>query len=169
MWFAVGVGDGSGHAGAARAIEMQNTNTIRRITAAVLSTRQHSVENGGSIFATLIGFARKYRHPSGLFRATVQRCGTSLWRLDVFRHQRQVRRRSCSRVLVVVSRPSTLRFPCELDLRDERVSRNRSAAFESLATLASAEFVAYKKSTKKATKVLNIFVDYWGVAEPRIQ
>jgi membrane protease YdiL (CAAX protease family) len=47
MWFAVGVGDGSGHAGATRAIEMQNTNTIRRITAAVLSTRQHSVENRG--------------------------------------------------------------------------------------------------------------------------
>jgi hypothetical protein len=157
MRFAVGVGDGSGHVGATRAIEMQNTNTIHRITAAVLSTRQHSVENRGSIFATLIGLARKYRHPSGLFRAAVEHVGISLSRLDVFRHQRQVRRRSCSRVLVVVSRPSTLRFPCELDLRDERVSRNRSAAFESLATLASAEFVAYKKKYKKKRPKSSVF------------
>jgi hypothetical protein len=43
MWF--GVGDGSAHASAATTIRMQNTNTIRCITAAVLSTRQYSVEN----------------------------------------------------------------------------------------------------------------------------
>jgi hypothetical protein len=167
MWF--GVGEGSAHATTTRAVEMQNTNTIRRITAAVLSTRQHSLENRGSIFATLIGLARKYRHPSGLFRAAVQRGRTSLSRLDAFRHQRQVRRRSCSRALVVGFRPSTLRFPCELDLRDERVSTNRSAEFEPLATLPPTELVAYKKKYKKATKVLNIFVLSIGVSEPHIQ
>ena len=70
----------------------------------------------------LTDLPRKYRHPSGLLRAAVQHGRTSLPRLDAFRYHGQVRRRIGSRALVVSLQSSTLRFSCELDLRNERVS-----------------------------------------------
>ena len=70
----------------------------------------------------LSGRPWKYRHPVGLFRLTIQYGGTSLPRLDAFRYRRQVRPGGRSRAFVAGVQPYALRFPCELDLRDERVS-----------------------------------------------